>query len=168
LLWVLPLCVYLLSFVLTFHGTWCCRAMFHPLFAITALLAVLTLFRGAEMRVFSQIGIFLVFLFAACMICHGELARTRPSARYLTSFYLLLSAGGAAGGIFVAIIAPSIFPTFWEFQLGLWAIAALLLVILFLDQDSWLHNPKPDLLVPVEFLTILLVVPKYPVYARMI
>src|SRR5438067_1743576 len=168
LLWVLPLCVYLLSFVFTFHGTWYRRAVFHPLFAIMALLAVLALFRGSDMRIISQIGIFLVFLFAACMVCHGELARTKPSARYLTSFYLLLSAGGAAGGIFVAIIAPSIFPTFCEYQLGLWAIAALLLVILFLDQDSWLHNPKLDLLVPVAFLTILLAVPKYLVHAQMI
>jgi len=168
LLWVLPLCVYLLSFVFTFHGTWYRRAVFHPLFALTALLAVLALFRGAGMRIIWQIGIFLVFLFAACMVCHGELARTKPSARYLTSFYLLLSAGGAAGGIFVAIIAPSIFPTFWEYQLGLWAIAALLLVILFLDRDSWLHDPKPDLLVPVAFLTILLAVPKYLVHAQMI
>ena len=168
LLWVLPLCVYLLSFVFTFHGTWYRRAIFHPLFAITALLAVLTLFRGAEMRIISQIAIFLALLFAACMVCHGELARTKPGARYLTSFYLLLSAGGAAGGIFVAIIAPSIFPTFWEYQLGLWAIAALLVLILFLDRGSWLHDPKPDLLVPVAFLTIVLVVPKYLVHARMI
>src|SRR5205085_3742673 len=165
LLWVLPLCVYLLSFILTFHGSWYRRGVFHPLFGITALLAVIALFRGAEMRVFSQIGIFLVFLFAACMICHGELARTRPSARYLTSFYLLLSAGGAAGGIFVAIIAPSIFPTFWEFQLGLWAIALLLLIILFRDRTSWLHNARPNLLVPIAALTLLLLVPKYLVHA---
>src|SRR6267378_1681535 len=168
LLWVLPLCVYLLSFVFTFHGTWYRRAIFHPLFAITALLAVLTLFRGAEMRIISQIAIFLALLFAACMVCHGELARTKPGARYLTSFYLLLSAGGAAGGIFVAIIAPSIFPTFWEYQLGPWAIVVLLLVILVLDRDSWLHDPKPDLLVPVAFLTVLLAVPKYLAHARMI
>src|SRR5205085_5766237 len=76
LLWVLPLCVYLLSFVFTFHGTWYRRAVFHPLFALTALRAVLALFRGAGMRIIWQIGIFLVFLFAACMVCHGELART--------------------------------------------------------------------------------------------
>jgi hypothetical protein len=168
LLWVLPLCIYLLSFVFTFHGTWYRRGLFHPLFGITALLIILALFRGTEMRVISQIGIFLAFLFAACMVCHGELARTKPGARHLTSFYLLLSAGGAAGGVFVAIIAPSIFPTFWEYQLGVWAIAALLLVILFLDRGSWLHDPKPNLLVPVAVLTVLLAVPKYLVHARMI
>jgi hypothetical protein len=168
LLWVLPLCIYLLSFVFTFHGTWYRRGLFHPLLGITALLVILALFRGTDMRVISQIGIFLAFLFAACMVCHGELARKKPGARYLTSFYLLLSGGGAAGGIFVAIIAPSIFPTFWEYQLGLWAVATLLLVILFRDRNSWLHDSKPNLLVPVAVLTVLLAVPKYLVRARVI
>jgi hypothetical protein len=168
LLWVLPLSVYLLSFVFTFHGSWYRRGVFHPLFAITALLAVLALFRENDMRIITQIGILLMFLLAACMVCHGELARTKPEARYLTSFYLLLSAGGAAGGIFVAVIAPSIFPTFWEYQIGLWVITALLLIILFLDRDSWLHDSNPDLLVPVGFLTVVLAVPKYLAHARMI
>jgi hypothetical protein len=168
LLWVLPLCIYLLSFILTFHGTWYRRGLFHPLFAITALLVVLALLRGEDMRLTSQIAVYLLFLFVACMVCHGEVARLKPQARHLTSFYLLLSAGGAAGGIFVAIIAPSIFPTFWEYQLGLWAIALLLLLILFRDRMSWLHNTKPNLLVPIAALTLLLVVPKYLVHAGMI
>src|SRR5207302_9969578 len=129
----------LLSFVFTFPGCWYGRAIFHPLFAITAALAAISLFRGPEMRVTSQIVIFLSVLFAACMVCHGEVARIKPAARYLTSFYLLLSAGGAVGGVFVAIIAPTIFPAYWEFQLGLWLTAALLLVGLFLDRSSWLH-----------------------------
>ena len=168
LLWVLPLCVYLLSFVLTFHGPWYRRAIFHSLFAITAALAVISLFRGMEMRITSQVVIYLSVLFAACMVCHGELARIKPPARHLTSFYLLLSAGGAAGGIFVAIIAPTIFPTFWEYQLGLWATAALLVIVLFLDRSSWLHNSKPDLLIPAGFLTLGLMLPKYLAHARLI
>ena len=165
LLWVLPLCIYLLSFILTFHGTWYRRGLFHPLFAVTALLVILALFRGDDMRLISQIAIYLLFLFVACMVCHGEVARLKPEARHLTSFYLLLSAGGAAGGIFVAIIAPSIFPTFWEYQLGLWAIALLLLIILFRDRTSWLHSAKPNFLVPIAALTLLLLVPKYLVHA---
>jgi hypothetical protein len=168
LLWVLPLCMYLLSFILTFHGTWYRRGVFHPLFAITALLVVLALFRADDMRLLSQIAVYLLFLFVACMVCHGEVARLKPNARYLTSFYLLLSAGGAAGGIFAAILAPSIFPSFWEYQLGLWFIALLLLVILFRDRTSWLHNPKPNFFVPIAALTLLLLVPKYLVHARMI
>jgi hypothetical protein len=168
LLWILPLCLYLLSFVFTFHGSWYHRAVFHPLFAITALMAVIVLFLGSWLWIGWQIGVFLALLFAACMVCHGELARIKPHARYLTSFYLSLSGGGAAGGIFVAIIAPLIFPTFWEFQLGLWSIAALLGIILILDRESWLHNPKPDLLVPVVFFTILLLVLKGLARVRLI
>jgi len=168
LLWVLPLCVYLLSFVLTFHGRWYRRAIFHPLFVITAALAVISLFRSMEMRITSQIVIVLSTLFAACMVCHGELARIKPPARHLTSFYLLLSAGGAAGGIFVAIIAPTIFPTFWEFQIGLWATAPLLIIVLVLDRTSWLHDSKPDLLIPFGFLTLAFMLPKYLAHARLI
>ena len=168
LLWVLPLCVYLLSFVLTFHGPWYKRAMFHPFFAITAALAVISLLRSMEMKITSQIVIFLSLLFSACMVCHGELARTKPPAQHLTSFYLLLSAGGAAGGVFVAIIAPTIFPTFGEYQLGLWLTAALLVIVLFLDRSSWMHYSKPDLLIPAGFLTLGLILPKYLAHARLI
>ena len=120
------------------------------------------------MRLTSQIVVYLLFLFVACMVCHGEVARLKPDARLLTSFYLLLSAGGAAGGIFVAIIAPSIFQTFWEYQLGIWAIALLLVLILFRDPTSWLHGAKPGLLAPTATLTLLLLVPKYLVHARIL
>lgn len=162
LLWVLPLSVYLVSFVFTFHrSNWYRRGLFHPLFAITALMAVISLFRGTEMDVFKQIGVFLAMLFAACMVCHGELARIKPKARYLTVFYLTLSAGGAFGGIFVGLIAPLIFPAIWEYHLGLWTIAALLILILFLDKDSWLHNPKPDPWIPIALFAIISLVPKY-------
>jgi hypothetical protein len=162
LLWVLPLSVYLLSFVLTFQRrNWYFRALFHPLFAITALLVVIALFRGASMNVFGQIGVFLAMLFTACMVCHGELARIKPEARYLTAFYLTLSAGGAFGGIFVGIIAPLIFPGIFEYHIGLWAIAALLILILFLDKDSWLHDPSPDPWIPMALFAILYLVPKY-------
>lgn len=81
-------------------------ALFHPLFVLTLLFVLLALSRGDDMRLTSQIAAYLLFLFVACMVCHGEVARLKPGARYLTSFYLLLSAGGASGGIFVAIIAP--------------------------------------------------------------
>src|SRR5207248_4381977 len=70
LLWVLPLCAYLLSFILTFHGSWYRRAIFHPLFVITVALAVISLFRGTQLRAASQVVIFLSVLFAACMVCH--------------------------------------------------------------------------------------------------
>jgi hypothetical protein len=162
LLWVLPLCAYLLSFVFTFQRrNWYSRGLFHPLFAIITLMAVIALFRGTDMDVFRQIGVFLAMLFVACMVCHGELARIKPEARHLTAFYLTLSAGGAFGGIFVGLIAPLIFPAIWEYHIGLWAIAALLALILFLDKGSWLHDPKPDPWIPVALFAIICLVPKY-------
>jgi hypothetical protein len=169
LLWVLPLCVYLLSFILTFHRrSWYVRGMFHPAFAVTALLALLALFRSAHMNVFKQIAIFLGMLFTACMICHGELARIKPAARYLTAFYLTLAAGGAFGGIFVGLIAPVIFPAIWEYHLALWSIAALLVAILWRDKQSWLHDPKPGLLVPTALFALLCLVPRYLARAGML
>jgi hypothetical protein len=69
------------------------------------------------------------------MICHGELARLRPSTRYLTSFYLTISVGGALGGLFVNLIAPMLFTYYWELPLGLALCFTIYLgLILFLRQ----------------------------------
>ncbi len=78
---------------------------------------------GLNARV--QLGIYLLTLFIVCMVCHGELARSRPSPRYLTAFYLAIAAGGALGGVFVAVIAPNIFTEFNEYPIAL-AAACLL------------------------------------------
>jgi hypothetical protein len=161
LLWVLPLCAYLLSFILTFDSrNWYRRPVMHPLFAITTLVAVVVLFPGTGMSVLPQILVFLAALFSACLVCHGELALLKPEVQRLTSFYLALSAGGACGGIFVGIIAPLIFPAIWEYHIALWMVALLLGIILFLDKKSWLHAPKPDLLVPVGLVGLLFLLPK--------
>jgi SAM-dependent methyltransferase len=64
-------------------------------------------------------------LFAAAMTCHGELARRRPQPRYLTTFYLMISLGGAAGGVFVGLLAPNVFPDYYELPLGLAALLAI-------------------------------------------
>jgi hypothetical protein len=169
LLWVLPLSIYLLSFIFTFQrNNWYSRGAFHPLFAITTLLAVIALFRGAKMNVLNQIGVFLAMLFTACVACHGELARIKPPKQYLTAFYLTIAAGGAFGGIFVGIIAPLIFPAIWEYHVGLWAVAALLAVILFSDKDSWLHEPKPDPSIPTVVFGTIFLLPKYLAHVGMI
>ena len=76
------------------------------------------------------------------MVCNGELARSKPQPRFLTSFYLTVAAGGAIGGIFVALVAPHIFKGFWEYQMGLWMAALLLLIILIRDKESWLYRSK--------------------------
>jgi spermidine synthase len=79
-------------------------------------------------------------LFVACMLCHGELARLKPPPRYLTSFYLTITAGGAAGGLFVGLAAPLLFPGMWEYPIALWLTAALVLATFWRDRDSPLHG----------------------------
>jgi len=125
-LWIIPLTLYLLSFILTFESD---RFYYRrPMTAITAislLTTMIMLSRGCVFGVVVQIILFFANLFAVCMLCHGELVRLKPSAKYLTSFYLTMSAGGAAGGLAVGLLAPFVFDGYFELPL---AILACLLV----------------------------------------
>jgi MFS family permease len=128
LLWVVPLSIYLLTFILCFDG----RGWYRPeLFAamLAAALGVMawTLAdRNLTHQLELQIGVFCVGLFLACMFCHGELARLKPAPRYLTRFYLMVSAGGAVGSALVGLVAPLVLPAYFELAFGLAACAALL------------------------------------------
>jgi hypothetical protein len=127
-LWMLPLTLYLLSFVLCFEY----ERLYHRGFWIPALLvggaATAVIIRvGVEAPMLLQLAVYLLTLFFACMVCHGELVRRRPDPRHLTSFYLTVSAGGAAGGIFTGILAPALFLGLWELPLALFAACALAL-----------------------------------------
>jgi SAM-dependent methyltransferase len=128
LLWVVPLAIYLLTFILCFDGSgWYRRGLFAPLLA--AVLGVMgwTLAdRDLTHELALQIGVFCAGLFIACMFCHGELARLKPAPRYLTRFYLMISAGGAFGSALVGLVAPLILPAYFELAFGLVACAALL------------------------------------------
>jgi hypothetical protein len=86
------------------------------------------------------IAIFNLVLLASCMVCHGELVRLKPHPAYLTRFYLMISAGGAAGGVFVALIAPLIFSGYWEYQVGLTGCVLLVIVVLMRDGNSWWYG----------------------------
>ncbi|HSS99647.1 MAG TPA: hypothetical protein VLK33_21575 [Terriglobales bacterium] len=168
LLWVLPLSIYLLSFVITFKKrTWYSRAIFQPLFAVTALFVLIVLFRGSDMEL-KQIGVFLAMLFVACVVCHGELVRIKPPPDGLTQYYLIIAAGGAAGGIFVGIVAPLIFPAIWEYHLGIWMAAVVASIALASDRRSWLRNRSVDPLVPVLLFAIIFVLPRYLTYLGLI
>ena len=79
------------------------------------------------------------------MVCHGELARRRPHVVHLTSFYLVIAAGGGVGGIFVAIVAPHVFTHYYELHLGLFACAALILIVLGTDPESRFFGLRPRL-----------------------
>ncbi|HSP94487.1 MAG TPA: ferrichrome ABC transporter permease [Thermoanaerobaculia bacterium] len=143
-LWVLPLCLYLASFVLCFESDrFYNRVLFGPAFLAALCWAAVVLFRGFPVPIRTQIAAFSAALFTACMVCHGELARSRPQPSRLTSFYLTIAAGGAAGGIFVALIAPRLFRGFWEIHAALLLSGVLGLVALIRDQTSWLHRGRP-------------------------
>ena len=88
----------------------------------------------------TQVIVLPLLLFVACMICHGELVRLKPDVRQLTVFYLAISAGGALGGIFAAVVAPHVFRFFTEFQISLAASVVLLITCLVLDVESWLFR----------------------------
>jgi hypothetical protein len=143
LLWVLPLAIYLLSLVICFdRSSWYSRVVFHPAMAISLVIAIFVLNGGALTRPVVQIACYSLVLFIACMICHGELVRSRPAAQHLTFFYLIVACGGAAAAVFVILIAPSIFSSFWEYQLGLWLTALLMFLGLISDKESWLYTAR--------------------------
>jgi hypothetical protein len=152
-LWILPLSVYLLSFIICFEAPrFYRRAIFLPLGGLALifmayelwpyrqnltppgfLLPPLLYFQNLAMR--PSIVFFTLALFICCMVCHGELVRTRPHPRYLTRFYVAVSLGGVCGGLFVGLLAPSIFHSYDEFPIGL-ALCALL-VFRVLYPDLW-------------------------------
>lgn len=129
-LWVLPLSLYLLSFVVVFEGRagrgWYARRWWlgPVLAAVVAMAWALTTHRGV-LGIYAAIPIYSVGLFFACVFCHGELAASKPAPAYLTQFYLCLSAGGAVGGLFVALVAPKLFNNYWETPLALVGVCAL-------------------------------------------
>jgi len=134
-LWVLPLALYLLSFILCFdHPRWYARGIWSGLFAALTAGVAWLLFEGAGSPLWQQLSFYAGGLFAACMLCHGELFRLRPPPRHLTAYYLHIAAGGALGGLFAALVAPAIFPDYWEFQLGYWLLAYLVAVLALLQQ----------------------------------
>jgi hypothetical protein len=125
LLWVLPLSLYLLTWVLVFQSRpllphkW--MLMLQPL-AIAGIIVLLAV--GGEQNLLLTLGGHQLCFFVIAMACHGELARTRPAAKYLTGFYVALSFGGMLGGLFAGLIAPFAFSWVAEYPILL-ALAAL-------------------------------------------
>ena len=131
-LWVLPLSLYLVSFIICFDSPrWYVRQWFTRLLMLSWGGAVWALFKGVDVGIVFQVAIFSATLFLGCMVCHGELFRLRPAPVQLTRYYLSISAGGAVGGLFVALVAPRLFNSYLEFPLGLWSCGALLAAVSF-------------------------------------
>jgi hypothetical protein len=139
LLWILPLSVYLFSFILCFERAgWYRRNPYIGLLGLAlAGMAYATLSRNAGiLPLQAGIPVFLASLFICCMVCHGELARLKPHPRYLTHFYLMVSAGGAMGGLLVGLAAPLLFSAYYELPIGLVAAAALAVTALRAHPDA--------------------------------
>ena len=138
LLWVAPLSLYLLSFILCFEGRgWYRRFPYLPLLAVFLGAMAMAMEGFDRAPIYVVIAMFLMGLFSCCMVCHGELVLLKPHPKYLTNFYLTISAGGALGGLLVAFVAPHVFNAFYEFPLALVACSVLTLIAL-------RSNPDPD------------------------
>jgi hypothetical protein len=124
LLWVLPLVLYLLSFILVFSRLPAAvhQAMVGLLPYLVLMLVFLILADFSLRHTWLKLLMILAHLsvlFVAAMVCHGELARDRPPPRYLTEFYLWMSVGGVLGGLFNALVAPLLFNGIVEYPLAL-------------------------------------------------
>jgi len=140
-LWMLPLCLYLASFILCFDNErWYRREMYLLLLIPALAMVTLVLVGGVRTSVLAQIGILSAALFIVCMVCHGELVRLKPAPRHLTAFYLTLTAGGAAGGVFVGLLAPVLFNGFFELPIALWLTAVLMFAVLWREPGSPLQR----------------------------
>jgi hypothetical protein len=143
LLWVLPLSLYLLSFILCFEGSgWYRRNPYLQLLAVAlgGMAYGLTVDTTGNMPIWWMLLLFGLGLFTCCMVLHGELVRLKPDPQYLTNFYVTISAGGALGGVFVALIAPRVFKSFYEMQVGLGGCALLALMALRGDPEGTWFN----------------------------
>ena len=131
LMWVIPLALYLLTFILCFDArdadsSWYQRKLFLPLLAVMVVGMSWTLAdRDLHFMLYWQIGLFSAGLFVACMFCHGELVALKPHPSHLTTFYLMVSIGGALGALLVGIIAPLTLPAYYELQISIVALAAM-------------------------------------------
>lgn len=145
LLWVVPLSIYLLSFILSFESD---RIYQSWIFLPLGIVALAVYTRGMKQYednvdvIHTLIPWLCGALFVACMVCHGELAKRKPHPKYLTQFFLMVSVGGAIGGLFVAFISPRVFPDYYEMPISIAGLALLMVLAIFND-DAGKPHPWP-------------------------
>jgi len=138
LLWILPLTIYLLTFVLAFNG-----GRFYSRWLMMGLLPSALggvgylIFERKEVPIIVSIPLYCLTLFIGAFFCHGELYLRRPAAPYLTQYYLLIAAGGALGSTFVGVLAPLIFNGSYEMAWSLVYTAALAAVLMWRQHWAW-------------------------------
>ena len=155
-LWVVPLSLYLLSFILCFDSDrWYSRRIYAMLTAALIVAVCWMLVYGTTTFLPLQAAVYFGALFVTCMLCHGELAQLRPDPRHLTAFYLTMSAGGAGGGLFVALLSPHLFPDFWELHVCLAAACLIAILTYFLDRQWLGENERPPVFFSVAAILLI-------------
>ena len=140
-LWVLPLSLYLLTFIIGFNEKLTVLRHWYPfLLAIALFLGWWNLEHVRTIKIGLQVISYGFILFVCCLVCHSELYHRKPHPRYLSSFYLMLSVGGAIGGVFVSLIAPILFKGFWEYHVALMYCAGVIIGMLFIEKRSQLYR----------------------------
>ena len=137
LLWIIPLSLYLLTFIICFEGhNWYRRGFFLRLLAIALASMAYAIAPGrGNLPPYVLLPLFCAGLFACCMVCHGELAKLKPAPAHLTSFYLLIALGGAIGATFVALLAPHLFTGYYELPISLGFCGVLIHIVLNRDRN---------------------------------
>jgi SAM-dependent methyltransferase len=134
-LWVLPLSLYLLTFILCFDANqWYWRPLFLPAMLACFGWLIYVLANINDVGIGWQVPAFCLTLFVGCMVCHGELYALKPHPRWLTSFYLMISLGGAIGGFLVAVVAPHVFKSYAELA---WSCGACALLVWLVCLPNW-------------------------------
>ncbi|HYO81308.1 MAG TPA: fused MFS/spermidine synthase, partial [Bryobacteraceae bacterium] len=131
-LWIVPLALYLLTFVLCFDGDgWYRRSWMRWILPLAWAAMVAVVSQQGYLNIKLIVPALMSGLFICCFFCHGELARLKPDPRLLTAYYLVISAGGACGGLFVGLLAPRIFNDYLELPFGILACVLLALWLLY-------------------------------------
>ncbi len=165
-LWVLPLSLYLISFIIAFNDRIKISRGIMVFFMLDALaFGLIILLTPGSLELGLGITLNAFVLLVVCVFCHTELYRRRPDPRYLTSFYLMLSIGGAFGGILVSFVAPLLFKGFWEYPLGLLFCADLLVSMIYEQKNTSLYRYRIVLAVITGVLAVGIVVMPLETYS---
>lgn len=154
-LWVIPLSLYLLTFILCFENDrWYHRGRFVLVTMLVVGVFALMSAKGPMIDIRIQIATYCLVLFVGAMVCHGELVQLRPMPHRLAEFYLSISIGGALGGLFVNLIAPVIFKDYWELHFGMLLCFSIYLVLIVRQRRV---QPKPLTIISSFSMLVVLV-----------
>lgn len=157
LLWIVPLALYLVSFVFAFNNqNWFVLPHWYVAFLLALGVAVIAVCGQFQQSGLVMLPVLAATLYVFCYVCHSELALLKPEPRHLTGYYLIISTGGAIGGLFVAVIAPSLFNAAYELQILIAFMVLIVVLATGLHYRDW-HESRPSLL-PLGAIVLVAVV----------